>query len=281
MRAPGTLYVVATPIGNRADLSERARQILASVEVIAAEDTRHTGQLLRQLRVHTPLLSLHAHNEKARTEAVLARLKAGADVALVSDAGTPLIADPGYPLVAAAHAAAIKVVAVPGPCAAIAALSVSGLPADRFCFEGFLPAAPGPRRTRLAALAEEPRTLIFYEAPHRLKSTLADLAEIFGSRPCALARELTKLHETIYRGTLASLAERATQDADLVRGELVLVVDGAASKATEDSQPLTRLLTALLEELPLSRAVDVAVRATGAKRNDVYRLALGLKPDAP
>jgi 16S rRNA (cytidine1402-2'-O)-methyltransferase len=280
--APGTLYVVATPIGNLADVTARARETLAAVDVVAAEDTRHSGRLLASLGLDRPLVSLHEHNESARAADLVARLVAGESVALVSDAGTPLVSDPGYRVVGAARAAGIAVVPVPGPCAAIAALSVAGLPTDRFCFEGFLPAKPGPRRARLAALAAEPRTLVFYEAPHRMGETLDDLAGAFGAaRPAVLARELTKLHETTYADTLGGLAARARADADMNRGEAVLVVAGHAAPAAGAPGPvpveLPALLAALLAELPVSRAVDVAVRATGERRNRIYELALALQ----
>ena len=281
MATPGTLYVVATPIGNRADLTLRARDTLAAVDLVAAEDTRHTGQFLAQLGIDKPLLALHEHNELERAPQVVARLVAGASVALVADAGTPLVSDPGFRLVAAARAAGIAVVPVPGPCAAIAALSVAALPTDRFCFEGFLPARAAARRARLAALAAEPRTLVFYEAPHRIAATLADLAAAFGGeRPATLARELTKLHETLYADSLGGLAARARTDPDMARGEAVLVVAGAPEAAADAGgaeQELDRLLAALLAALPLSRAVDVAVSASGRRRNTVYERALALK----
>jgi 16S rRNA (cytidine1402-2'-O)-methyltransferase len=275
--APGTLYVIATPIGNRADLSPRARDTLAGVQLIAAEDTRHSGLFLRQIDVRTPLMSLHAHNEQQRTSALLARLMAGEDVAIVSDAGTPLIADPGYPLVAAARAAGARVVPIPGPCAAIAALCASGLPAERFCFEGFLPTQAQARRARLMELQGEVRTLVCYETPHRIVATLADLAEIFGARRAVVARELTKLHESFYADTLPALAARAGNDSDFTRGELVLIIAGAEPAEPVAPAELERLLRALLAELPLSRAVEVAVRATGAPRNAVYRAALSVQ----
>ena len=284
MVTPGTLYVVATPIGNRADLTQRARDTLAAVDLVAAEDTRHSGQFLAQLGIDKPLLALHEHNEAERVPQLVARLVAGASVALVSDAGTPLISDPGFRLVAAARAAGIAVVPIPGACAAIAALSVAGQPTDRFCFEGFLPARAAARRARLAALAAEPRTLVFYEAPHRIAATLADLAALFGSaRAATLARELTKLHETVYADTLGGLAARVGSDSNMARGEAVLVVAGAADAAGSadgaggDDAALDRLLLALLGALPLSRAVDVAVIASGQRRNSVYQRALVLQ----
>jgi 16S rRNA (cytidine1402-2'-O)-methyltransferase len=279
--APGTLFVVATPIGNRADLTDRARETLAGVDLIAAEDTRHTGQLLALLAIRTPLLALHEHNEAARAEELTTRLQQGARIALVSDAGTPLISDPGFRLVAAAAAAGIPVVPVPGACAAVAALSVAGLATDRFVFEGFLPARAGARRTRLAALAAEPRTLVFYEAPHRIGETLADLAVACGAtRRAVLARELTKLHETVYRGSLGELAERAAADPNLARGEAVLVVAGAVEQVEPPAvnhDRLDRLLAGLLAGLPLSQAVDLAAEVCGERRNRVYERALALK----
>jgi len=284
LSAPGTLYVVATPIGNRADLSDRARETLAAVGLIAAEDTRHTGQFLAQLGIHTKLVSLHEHNEVGRADDLVARLQAGVSVALVSDAGTPLVSDPGYRLVAAAGAAGIAVVPVPGACAAIAALSVAGVPTDRFVFEGFLPPKAAARRARLAALAAESRTLVFYEAPHRVVETLQDLAAAFGGdRPAVLARELTKLHETIYRDGLAALVARATADPNMARGEAVLVVAGAAEpdpEAGEDSSRIDRLLVPLLVALPLSQAVDLVAETTGLRRNRIYDRALALRAGA-
>ncbi|HUO79781.1 MAG TPA: 16S rRNA (cytidine(1402)-2'-O)-methyltransferase [Steroidobacteraceae bacterium] len=281
MSAPGTLFVVATPIGNRADLTARARDTLAAADLVAAEDTRHTGQLLAQLGIRTPLLALHEHNEAARAEVLVARLLAGESVALVSDAGTPLISDPGFRLVAAAAAHGVAVVPVPGACAAVAALSVAGLPTDRFVFEGFLPARGAARRARLAALAAETRTLVFYEAPHRVVETLTDLAAAFGTaRPAVLARELTKLHESVYRGALGTLLERAATEPNMARGEAVLVVAGAAPEAAPeaaDLERLDRLLRGLLSGLPLSQAVDLAAEVSGERRNRLYERALALK----
>ncbi len=278
---PGLLYVVATPIGNLGDISARAREVLATVSRIAAEDTRHTGQLLRSLGIDKPLVSLHDHNERARSEALIAQVIAGESLALVSDAGTPLVADPGYALVRAAQEAGVRVVPIPGACAAVAALSVAGLATDRFCFEGFLPAKSVARRARLDELKGEERTLVFYEAPHRIVEMLGDLLHVFGPRHATVARELTKLHETVYAGTLETLAVRAQQDADMKRGEIVVVVEGGERAAATTSTDLRRLLGALLSELPTSRAVDIAVAATGARRNAVYRLALEMKQTAP
>lgn len=278
---PGLLYVVATPIGNLGDLSGRAKEVLATVSRIAAEDTRHTGQLLRSLGIDKPLVSLHDHNERARSEALIAQVSAGESLALVSDAGTPLVADPGYALVRTAQEAGVRVVPIPGACAAVAALSVAGLATDRFCFEGFLPAKSAARRARLDELQGEERTLVFYEAPHRIVEVLGDLLQVFGPRRATVARELTKLHETVYAGTLATLAARAQQDADMKRGEIVVVVEGGKRAAAAISTDLRRLLGALLSELPTSRAVDLAVAATGERRNAVYRLALEMKQPGP
>jgi 16S rRNA (cytidine1402-2'-O)-methyltransferase len=280
----GTLYVVATPIGNLGDVTARARETLGAVDVVAAEDTRHSGRLLASLGLERPLLSLHEHNEAARADELVAKLRAGQSVALVSDAGTPLVSDPGFRVVAAARAAGLRVVPIPGACAAIAALSVAGLPTDRFCFEGFLPAKGGPRRARLQLLSRETRTLVFYEAPHRIAETLADLASAFGAeRTAVLGRELTKLHESVYADALGALAERARTDADMNRGEAVLVVAGAPEVAADEDEAgaidVRALLGALLAELPVSRAVDVVVKATGRRRNRVYALALELRGD--
>ncbi len=281
MSVPGTLFIVATPIGNLADLTERARATLREVELIAAEDTRHSGALLAHFGISTPLVALHEHNEAARVDELVARMAAGAQIALISDAGTPLISDPGYRLVAAAGAAGIAVRPIPGACAAIAALSVAGLATDRFAFEGFLPQRRAARRARLKALAAESRTLVFYEAPHRVVETLEDLAgELGGGRPAVLARELTKLHETVYRGTLAELLVRAATDASMARGEGVLVVAGAPAvddAAAADAAQQDKLLRALLPALPLSAAVDLVVELTGLRRNRVYERALQLR----
>jgi len=276
----GCLYVVATPIGHLGDVSARMRETLGRVALVAAEDTRHTGQLLRALGVATPMISLHEHNERSRAGELVARMVAGADVALVSDAGTPLVSDPGFLLVRAAIDAGLRVVPVPGPCAVIAALSVAGLPTDRFCFEGFLPPRGAARRARLAALAGETRSLVFYEAPQRIAASLGDLAGCFGGeRRAAVARELTKAFETVYHGTLGELAARAAADSDMSRGELVIVVEGAQPAATEQVD-IDRVLKVLLASLPASQAAALAARLTGAARNDCYARALELSAAA-
>lgn len=280
----GRLYVVATPIGNLGDLSERARATLQNCDLVAAEDTRHTGSLLKHFGIQTPQVSLHDHNETSRAIEIIARLREGRSVALVSDAGTPAISDPGFELVRAAAAAGIEVVAIPGPCAAIAALSIGALPTDRFCFEGFLPARGAARKSRLQALAGEMRTLVFYESPHRIADTLEDCAAAFGGmRAAGVVRETTKLHETVYRGTLEELAHCAATDADFSRGEIVLLIGGAppaaAGDAGEDGHggALDRALKALLAELPLKQAARLAAQISGARDNEAYKRALHLK----
>jgi 16S rRNA (cytidine1402-2'-O)-methyltransferase len=278
----GRLDVVATPIGNLSDLSPRAQEVLAGADVIAAEDTRHTRSLLQSIGVVRPLVSLHAHNETSRVPELLARLAAGESVALVSDAGTPLLSDPGYELVREATRAGCEVRVVPGPSAITAALAVSGLPTDRFCFEGFLPPRAGERRARLSEIAREPRTLVFFEAPHRIQECLEDLVSIFGAeRRAAVARELTKAHETTYRGTLAQLVELAKGDANFARGEITIVVEGApASNDAVDTRQLERAVSLLVRELPPGRAAALAAQLLGAKRSDAYALALkGAKGD--
>ena len=281
MSGSGVLYVVATPIGNMADISARARETLAAASAVAAEDTRHSGRLLRELGLERPLVSLHEHNERARTAELVGRLRAGESIALVSDAGTPLVSDPGYLLVAAAIEAGIVVTPVPGASAAIAALSASGLPSDRFCFEGFLPSRAAARRRRLAELAAEPRTLVLYEAPHRIADCLADLAQALGpSRRACVAREMTKRFETFYRGSLGELAERAQGDPDLARGESVVLVEGAAPAEPSAAQ-LDETLSILLRHLPPSAAAAAAASLTGVRRADAYARALALSRTEP
>jgi 16S rRNA (cytidine1402-2'-O)-methyltransferase len=278
----GRLYVVATPIGNLGDLSPRAREILQGVALVAAEDTRHTALLMRHFAIATPMVSLHEHNELERAAELIERMRSGASIAVVSDAGTPAISDPGYALVCAAAAAGIEILAVPGPCAAIAALSIAALPTARFCFEGFLPARDASRRARLQELADEERTLIFYESPHRLAETLQDSAAIFGTgRDAVIARELTKVHESVYRGTLAELAVRAKQEKDFTRGEIVLLIAGAIPQPSAGTgAELDRVLRILLEQLPLKQAAGLAAQITGTRDNEVYKRALQLK-DTP
>lgn len=280
MSNTATLYIVATPIGNLADLSPRAVDTLQGVNVVAAEDTRHSRVLFRHFAIHTPCIALHEHNEPQAVATLLERLAAGESVALISDAGTPLISDPGFRLVRAAQQAGVRIVPIPGPSAVITALSVAGLPSDRFAFEGFLPAKAGARRQALERLRDEERTLIFYESPHRISATLADMIAVFGGqRRAVLARELTKRFETVLRDDLAGLAARLAQDADQLRGEMVVLVHGAEAVAA-DQDSLRAVLQPLVEELPLKQAVALAVRITGLGKNAVYDLALQLRSEA-
>ena len=274
----GTLYVVATPIGNRADITQRALQVLATVGQVLAEDTRHSGALLRSLGISTPLLSLHEHNELAQTDGVLARLRSGHDLALISDAGTPLISDPGFRVVRGAREAGITVVPVPGPTALITALSVAGLPTDRFVFEGFLPAKSAARRAHLQTLSAEPRTLIFYESSHRIAECLADLAETFGGmREAVIARELTKTFEQVQGGTLAELNAWLAADAHRQRGEFVVLIAGAPPvQDNEVDTEARRVLQILLRQLPVKQAAALTADITGARKNALYQLALEL-----
>jgi 16S rRNA (cytidine1402-2'-O)-methyltransferase len=274
----GDLFLVATPIGNLGDISARARQVLGEVEGVAAEDTRHSGQLLQHLGIAKPLVSLHEHNEARRAPELIQRLLRGENVALISDAGTPLISDPGFDLVRAAIAHGVRVVPIPGACAAVVALSGAGMATDRFAFEGFLPAKASGRRERLEALNLDERTLIFYEAPHRLTETLADIESVLGAeRRVAVARELTKQYETFYYGTAHELAMRATQDADMNRGEIVIVVAGSPSQAGRENLLETdKVLRTLLEELAPAQAAKLAAKLTGAKRSELYDRAIAL-----
>ena len=267
----GTLYVVATPIGNLGDLSPRALDALRAVAAICAEDTRHTRQLLAHYGIEKPLLALHEHNEGEVAGRLVARLAAGESLALVSDAGTPLVSDPGFRLVRAARGAGIKVSPLPGPCAFIAALSVAGLPSDRFAFEGFLPAKAGARRERLARLAGEVRTLAFYESAHRIEDSLADMATAFGvDRPAVLARELTKLFETVLDGTLGELHTRVTADPNQRKGEFVVLVQGVGEDADARIAEGRRLYAKLGEHLPTSTAAKLAAELSGAPRKALY-----------
>jgi 16S rRNA (cytidine1402-2'-O)-methyltransferase len=287
IEAAGRLYVVATPIGNLGDISPRARAVLSECALVAAEDTRHTGVLLKHFGIQTPQLSLHDHNEQQRANDIIERLRQGASVALVSDAGTPAISDPGFELMRAVAAAGFEIIAIPGPCAAIAALSIAALPTDRFCFEGFLPARGAARRKRLQSLATEQRTLVLYEAPHRVRETLEDCAAAFGDeRSATVAREITKMHEMAYRGSLRELLARAAADADFGRGEIVLVIAGAPQAVADDERgadghggALDRVLKTLLAELPLKQAARLAAQITAARDNEAYKRALHLKQE--
>ena len=269
---PGRLYVVGTPIGNLQDLSPRACQVLSDVQVIAAEDTRRTRGLLSRIGVKTPTIAYHEHNEARRAEELVARLGAGESVALVSDAGMPLISDPGWHLVRAAREAGIEVLSVPGPSAVCAALGVVGLPTDRYAFEGFLPRRRGERAERLRALAAESRTMVFFEAVHRMQPTLLAMSECFGAdRPAAIARELTKLNEATYVASLGELSERLGADIPL-RGEFVVIVGGRKAEASADAVELGRVYALLTEELEPDRALGLAARIVGVARNAAYRI---------
>ena len=271
MQTPGTLHVVATPIGNLGDLSPRALETLRTVDAICAEDTRHTRQLLSHFGLERPLLALHQHNEDAQAAQLVERLRAGQSLALVSDAGTPLVSDPGFRLVRAARAAGVAVSPVPGACAAIAALSVAGVPSDRFVFEGFLPAKAGARRERLAALAGETRTLLFYESAHRIEESLADFVTAFGAaRRAVVARELTKLFETVLDGPLSDLLARVQADANQRKGEFVVVVEGAGDDADARVAEGRRLYARLVEHLKPSQAAKLAAELSGAPRKALY-----------
>ncbi len=270
----GCLYIVATPIGNLEDITRRAVAVLGEVDAIAAEDTRHSRSLLQHLGLNTPLIALHEHNETAAAEKVVTRLRNGEAVALVSDAGTPLISDPGFILVREARRAGIPVIPVPGASSILAALSCSGLPTDRFIFEGFLPAKAGARRKRLNELAGEQRTQVYFEAPHRIEACLSAMCETFGAaRQAVVARELTKTWETFLTGTLAELLEQVRADANQSRGEIVVVVAGHEKQAQMDAEA-QRLLDVLLEELPLKQASALAAKFTGLNKKQLYQAGL-------
>lgn len=281
MSIEGRLFVVATPIGNLGDLSPRAVQVLESVDRIAAEDTRHSHHLLVQFQISKPMVPLHEHNEARMVGELITRLRAGERIAVISDAGTPLISDPGFRLVRAAHEAGIAVTPVPGPSAALAALSVSGLPTDRFGFEGFLPSRPGPRRRALEGLAREDRTLIFYEAPHRILDALRDMVDVFGGdREATFAREMTKAFETVRTGTLAELLAFAQGDPDQRRGEIVVVVGGAPASTDGDaelSDEAKRIAVLLAAELPPRKAAALTADITGARKNQAYEFIVQSK----
>lgn len=270
-----TLYIVPTPIGNLADITQRALSVLNSVDLIAAEDTRHTGLLLQHFAINARLFALHDHNEQQKAEQLLARLQQGMSIALVSDAGTPLINDPGYHVVRLCREAGIRVVPLPGPCAAVTALSAAGLASDRFCYEGFLPAKTKARQDRLRELLEEPRTLIFYESTHRLLDSLQDMVTVLGpQRYVVQARELTKTWESIYGAPVAELLDWVLQDENRRKGEMVLIVEG--HRPDDDALPAEalRTLALLRAELPLKKAAALAAEIHGVKKNALYRHAL-------
>jgi len=272
----GALYVVATPIGNLGDLSHRAIEVLHGVTVIAAEDTRHTRRLLQQYEISTDCLALHEHNESKVTASLLLRMQQGDSIALVSDAGTPLLSDPGYHLVREATAVGLRVIPVPGPSAIMAALSAAGLPTDRFCFEGFLPNKSVARCRRLEALRQVPVTLVFFEAPHRILATLADMRSIFGAdRQAVMARELTKTFETFLRGSLEEIYQQVNGDQNQQKGEIVMLVHGARPVERSELDPETeRVLNTLLRDLPVKQAAALTAEITGVKKNLLYQQAI-------
>ncbi len=272
----GTLFVVATPIGNREDLTPRARRILGDVDLIAAEDTRHTGRLLSHFGINTRQIALHDHNEEVTVPKLISALKEGKSIALVSDAGTPLISDPGYRVVCAAHAEKIPVSPVPGASAVTAALSVAGLATDRFCFEGFLPNKKVARMNRLRKLCDETRTIVFYESVHRIKETLKDLDEVLGAgRNAFIGRELSKLHEQCVSATLGDLQDMLADGQIATKGEFVLVVEGNRNPDTEVATiNISQLIAEISAALPANQAVDLVSSLSGRRRNEIYRLML-------
>lgn len=274
----GVLYVVATPIGNLSDITERAKQILATVDVIAAEDTRHTGRLLQHLNIKNKLISLHDHNERQKTSTLIDKLDRGLNIALVSDAGTPLISDPGYHLVHGVREKGFNVIPIPGPCAMIAALSVSGLATDRFTFEGFLPAKSTARCKQLETLLNESRTLVFYESTHRIVDCIEDMQKIFGlERQATIARELTKTFETVFTGSLSSILNWMRADNDQQRGEFVIVVSGSDKAMTILESESDRIVDIIATKLPLSQATALAADITGERKKALYQRALERK----
>ena len=272
------LYVVATPIGNFGDMSQRAVDVLRQVDLIAAEDTRHSRRLLQHFGIETPLMAYHDHSDERALRRIIGCFEAGESVALVSDAGTPLVSDPGYRLVRSVQDEGHKVFPIPGACAAVAALSATGLPTDRFLFEGFLPAKRGARENRLRALRTESATLIFYEAPHRIVDTLEALVGVFGPvREAALAREVTKLYETIRRLPLSALAQFVREDNNQQKGEIVLLVAGASARESQLDTDVASLLVRLAQELPAKRAAAVVAEHTGLRKKQLYDYLLSLK----
>ena len=268
------LYIVPTPIGNLSDITLRAIEVLKSVDCIAAEDTRHSGILLQHLDAKAPMLALHDHNEQQRAGVLIQRIQQGQSIALISDAGTPLISDPGYHLVKACRAAGVKVVPLPGPCAAITALSAAGLPTDRFVFEGFLPAKEKGKEDRLQALADETRTMVFYESPRRVVDTLESMQKVFGDRLVVAARELTKTFETIHALPLSEMIPWLQEDENRTRGEFVLMVAGKTENSDDIPAEVQRTLTLLMKDLPLKKAAALTAEIYGVKKNALYAWGL-------
>ncbi len=273
------LYVVATPIGNLGDFSPRAVEVLQRVDLIAAEDTRHSGRLLQNFTIQTPMQALHEHNERKLADTLLQKIEQGQTIALISDAGTPLLSDPGYHLVRGARERGIRVIPIPGACALITALSAAGLPTDRFRFEGFLPAKRGARQQQLEKLKQESVTLVFYESPHRIEDSLADMQQILGDeRQAVMARELSKTFETIHGGTLAELSQWVAEDANQRKGEIVLLLEGAPALEVDDLNPeVERMLKILLQDLPLKQAAALVAEISGVRKKKLYARGLELK----
>ncbi len=274
---PGTLYVVATPIGNLKDISQRAIETLQFVDLIAAEDTRHSAKLLQHFAINTRTISLHEHNERERAQELITFLKEGQDIALITDAGTPLLSDPGYHFVRLAREHHLDVSPIPGPCAAIAALSASGLPSESFIFEGFLSPKSATRMQQLLTLTNETRTLIFYEAPHRILSMISDLIKACGNdRQAVIAREMTKTFETFYSGTLVEIQQCLIEDPQQQQGEFVVLLQGVKKSTDSEQSPLKsrEILNILLNELSLKQAVSLATKITGESKNRLYQWAL-------
>ncbi|MCK5359471.1 MAG: 16S rRNA (cytidine(1402)-2'-O)-methyltransferase [Gammaproteobacteria bacterium] len=274
----GKLYVVATPIGNLSDITHRALETLASVKLIAAEDTRHSRTLLQHYGINTAMISLHEHNEASRIDQIIKQLQAGDSVALISDAGTPLISDPGARLVLAVHEAGMKPVPVPGPSAISTMLSVAGQSVQRFCFEGFLSSKPTARRKQMQSLVSETRSLVFYESSHRIADCLQDMKNIFGSaRHCTVGRELTKRYESLYRGTLDDVVQQMEQDENATRGEFVVVIEGAEESADDSMEQGRSVMDVLLAELPVSQSASLAAKISGARKKLLYDYGLKVK----
>ncbi len=275
------LYVVATPIGHLDDITYRAIEVLKSVKLIAAEDTRTSAKLLKHFGINTPLTACHDHNESDKVNHLIERILAGENMALISDAGTPLISDPGFKFVRAAQAKGVQVIPVPGACAAIAALSAVGLPSDRFSFEGFLPSKQSQRLLHLNRLKDETQTLIIYEAPHRILECVKDMADVFGAdRPVGFAREITKTFDTIKKMTLGELVEFISNDSNQQKGEIVLVIGGASVEKDMEQEKLDQLLTRLLQDLSVKAASQLAADLTGIKKKIAYQRALELSDKA-
>ncbi|WP_197411261.1 16S rRNA (cytidine(1402)-2'-O)-methyltransferase [Colwellia sp. TT2012] len=276
---PATLYIVATPIGNLGDISQRAIDILTQVDVIACEDTRHTGKLLAAFAIKNKTMSLHDHNERQRQDQVASMLQEGKTIALVSDAGTPLISDPGFHIVRHCRSLGLKVSPIPGPCAVISALSVAGLPTDRFTFEGFLPSKSAARQAKLANLLEEPRTMVFYDAPRRAIDTLADIVKVLGGeRHVVISRELTKTFETIHSDTAENLLVWLQEDANQLKGEMVLIIEGNKIDVNAIPAKAIDTLKLLLAEMKPKKACAITAEIYGVKKNALYEIALTLKP---